>query len=89
MYKPRAVWYGSTQTKGYDMALNDWNTRMPDTREVNTIANTMGDMGFDVHTAIIKLDNGGWVLELQYSDEDMQDGMKEFELGNYGAVLPI
>ncbi len=69
--------------------VNDWNTRMPDTREVNTIANALGAQGFDVHTAIIRLNNGGWDVEMQWTDSDMQDGMTEFTLGNHGRMERI
>lgn len=67
-------------------ALNDWNTTFPPAAAITDAANALGQQGFDVHTVIITLDNGGWSVEMQHTDEDMADGIMEFTLGAYGAL---
>lgn len=69
------------------MALHDWNTTFPPTDGITEAANQLGDQGLDVHTVMIELDNGGWRVDMLYTDEDMQDGLKQFELSNNGGLI--
>ncbi len=72
-------------------ALNDWNTPLPLLGEITELAHDLGRQGFDVHTVNIVLSGhtGNWDVEVHWTDEDLQDGMREFELGTYGSLEPV
>lgn len=73
------------------MSTNDWNTPMPGTAEIATLANYLGTCGLDVHTVIIELNgqHGGFDVTLKSTDPDMQDREHKYILGNYGALEEV
>jgi hypothetical protein len=65
-------------------ARNDWNTPFP--RDLSGIvrqADTMARQGTDVHTVTITLDNGGWEVRMDATNEDLEDVAMVGPLSNF------
>lgn len=69
-------------------AVNEQNTRMPDTSQIAEVARNFGRMGFDVHTVKLELNgtHGGFDVDFLATDDDLQDYCFEFLLDSSGSL---
>jgi hypothetical protein len=71
---------------------HSWNTPFPDLSEVKGAVDRLADdasLRLDVHTATVRLNNGGWDLILEATDEDLADWTLMGTVSQYGAVVDL
>jgi hypothetical protein len=69
-----------------------WNTPFPDLSEVKAAVDRLADdasLRLDVHTATVRLNNGGWDLVLEATDEGLVDWTLTGTVSQYGAVVDL
>lgn len=67
--------------------MSDWGVPAPDLTLVKNAARVLEGEGLDVHTITVILADGGWDVEIQATNEDLEQISTAFLMDRHGARI--